>query len=168
MQIFNQTERINVVFTSDLPQTINLPKLIILRQGQSLTVPQTVPACEGYTFAGWQTLTGRPVMPGESLRPQRNVILQARWNKLEALRRTVTFVPNLAASVASIPVPITVSYGQRATVPNIAPSSHGSRFTGWNTTPDGRGETYLPGQRTAMVTENLTLYAQWLNVLPIS
>jgi uncharacterized repeat protein (TIGR02543 family) len=42
----------------------------------------------------------------------------------------------------------------------------GYRFTGWNTSPDGRGTSYPSGQIVGL-TGDLTLYAQWSNLYAV-
>ena len=47
---------------------------------------------------------------------------------------------------------------QRALVPETLPEREGHTFLGWNTAPDGSGETLAPGDA---VPESTTIYAQW-------
>lgn len=47
---------------------------------------------------------------------------------------------------------------QRALVPETLPEREGHTFLGWNTAPDGSGETLAPGDA---VPESRTIYAQW-------
>ena len=47
-----------------------------------------------------------------------------------------------------------------ATVSDQKPVREGYEFLGWNTEPDGSGESYDP-EETFTITENTTLYAQW-------
>jgi PKD repeat protein len=39
---------------------------------------------------------------------------------------------------------------------------HGFIFSGWNTSPDGTGITYLPGESVVIETEDVILYAVWI------
>ncbi|MDD5828774.1 MAG: InlB B-repeat-containing protein, partial [Lachnospira sp.] len=50
---------------------------------------------------------------------------------------------------------------QNLTLSNIAPSRTGYTFAGWNTSKDGKGTTYKPGD-IYKLNSDLTLYAQWL------
>lgn len=40
-------------------------------------------------------------------------------------------------------------------------SRYGYEFSGWNTQPDGSGESYSDGQQNVNFLENVTLYAKW-------
>ncbi len=44
----------------------------------------------------------------------------------------------------------------------ITPPSAEYRFAGWNTEPDGSGETYQPGDGLVLTDEATVLYAQWV------
>ena len=43
----------------------------------------------------------------------------------------------------------------------ITPPSEGYVFTGWNTEPDGSGDTYQPGDEYTVTQKTNVLYAQW-------
>lgn len=43
----------------------------------------------------------------------------------------------------------------------------GHLFTGWNTEPNGSGTVYLPGD-TIIISQNITLYAQWSPIFTYS
>lgn len=64
------------------------------------------------------------------------------------------------------------NYGEDTTIPDLhslpyqgkiqpALKRQGYDFTGWNTSADGTGTTYQPGQNYTYTTSNLVLYAQW-------
>lgn len=40
----------------------------------------------------------------------------------------------------------------------------GRRFTGWNTSPDGTGTTYKPGEEIYVEEQDVALYAQWEDI----
>jgi|GEM_PF-4817591 len=58
-------------------------------------------------------------------------------------------------------------FGQTAALAPNAFTREGWRFLGWNTAEDGSGLYYADGASVS-VTENLTLYAQWAQLIEIS
>jgi len=44
----------------------------------------------------------------------------------------------------------------------------GSVFAGWNTKPDGYGDTYVPGSQITFASSNITLYALWSGLYTVS
>lgn len=77
---------------------------------------------------------------------------------------TVTYHPN-GATAGEAPVDEAVyETGKLVTVSGNtgALSKSGSSFSGWNTREDGGGSTYAPGQKFPMGTEDVTLYARWI------
>ena len=139
--------------------------------GMSTTIPAVIPKRQGYTFIGWNMQpdgSGTSFSSGQALPEfKRDIALYAQWRTVKTLQRTISFTANSASkAAASVPPMITVQFGQRAVLPNAAPVLHGCRFIGWNTKADGKGKMYIPGQRMDMVTEDITLYAQWLSLFP--
>lgn len=51
-----------------------------------------------------------------------------------------------------------------STIPLNKPRNGAATFTGWNTSADGSGQSYEPGQ-TVVLDGDLTLYAQWINLI---
>lgn len=88
-------------------------------------------------------------------------------NELNALKEKsklvqLSFEQNLPDGVAGtveITLPLPCTIGDLPTLPAYKPTLDGYVFSGWNTKPDGTGDKYDPGQT---LTEDLTLYAQWL------
>ena len=70
-------------------------------------------------------------------------------------------LPEDAAGTEGMPQPRSCKIGGQITLPEDKPTLDGYDFSGWNTKPNGSGEKYDPGQSITL-TENLTLYAQWL------
>lgn len=68
-------------------------------------------------------------------------------------------LPDGVAGTVEITLPLPCTIGDLPTLPTDEPTLDGYVFSGWNTKPDGSGEEYTPGQT---LTEDLTLYAQWL------
>lgn len=68
-------------------------------------------------------------------------------------------LPDGVAGTVEITLPLPCTIGDLPTLPAYKPTLDGYVFSGWNTKPDGTGDKYDPGQT---LTEDLTLYAQWL------
>lgn len=68
-------------------------------------------------------------------------------------------LPDGVAGTVEITLPLPCTIGDLPTLPTDKPTLDGYVFSGWNTKPDGTGDKYDPGQT---LTEDLTLYAQWL------
>lgn len=82
---------------------------------------------------------------------------------------TVAFDSNVPGNTSSTPYPdgnmsnVTVKYTENYTVPEPEFSLKGYTFAGWNTKPDGSGESYEAGTKTNMLAASGTviLYAKW-------
>jgi uncharacterized repeat protein (TIGR02543 family) len=110
---------------------------------------------EGYDFAGWFFSNGAPYNPTEAYR--QDLTLRAKWTRFY----TLTFDPNggTLQGVSSK----TVSYGDPVgDIPVPVPPAD-SAFDGWNTAPDGSGDTYTD-TTVYSVSGNLTLYAHWRQI----
>ena len=98
------------------------------------------------------TLPGGLILPTVSAAPDENGY-------------AVTYDGNGADS-GDVPVdPTLYSSGDLAVVHDNSKGlkKEGFIFNGWNTKQDGTGTDYLPGQTFAMGTENVTLYAKWID-----
>ena len=73
--------------------------------------------------------------------------------------RTITFDANCEEFSGTME-PITESAGTEISLPECAFIREGYDFTGWNTTPDGEGDSYVAGADFTLA-DNITLYAQW-------
>lgn len=127
----------------------------------------------GYKLAGWNTKadgTGAAYASGSiknvSSAPGM-VDLYAQW---EPITYRVAFAPN-SDEVSGSQGDATVRYDAAWTVPECSYSRERYTFTGWNTVPDGSGETYQPGQSVSNLSSadgsTVTLYAQWDTFLEI-
>ena len=125
----------------------------------NFTVP--VPEKDGYTFLGWydapydgKKLTNQR---GVGLAPwtvaDRGVVIYAYW---EAKSYIVAFNTDGGTTVA----PTVYTHGS-AFVPPPAPLKMGLLFNGWCTED---GTPYTDG---SIITDNITLYAQWIESTPI-
>lgn len=83
--------------------------------------------------------------------------------------RTVFFSGNGNVSGEVPTYSITAWTGSTVTLPDntrhLAKGSH--LFDGWNTSPDGSGFTFQPGESFMMPAESVTLYANWLRIYQV-
>ena len=129
----------------------------------------------GYTFVAWNTASngsGDSFLSGEITNiGYDNLTLFAQWSALPTYR--AYYVANGATNGTEGAVPIdNVGYleGETAEILGNESNLHkaGSSFVSWNTDSNGGGTTYLPGQsHTFDVTADLTLYAQWSELVKI-
>ena len=117
----------------------------------------------GYAFAGWNTAangSGTSYSPGDTFTmPASAVTLYAIWQPTYA----VTYDGN-GNTGGSVPVDGGSPYTAGATVTARSPGSlseTGYSFAGWNTSADGSGTSYSPGDTFAMPAAPVTLYAVW-------
>jgi uncharacterized repeat protein (TIGR02543 family) len=88
---------------------------------------------------------------------------------------TITFVARTltvgyhanGATGGTLPASAGVAYGSSLTVPGNTGNLErpGQAFAGWNTQAAGTGTAYAPGE-SLVVTEGVTLYAQWTPIAP--
>ena len=140
----------------------NLPKEVYYQEGQQAIISNQVPERIGYTFVGWNTSpdgSGALYYPGDSfLMPNGDVTLYAQWqpNPVELI-----YDPNTADPVQNLPLAESYLPGEVATISEQIPTRAGYTFAGWNTSPDGSGTVYQPGDTLVVPEDGLTLYAQW-------
>lgn len=143
-------------------QVENMPQDISYNIGEDITIPSNTPVRVGYTFNGWNSEsngTGVPYNSGQSvLIPDNGLIIYAQWTKNQ---NTLNFEPNTTDNVDNLPENISYISGNIVTIPDQVPIRNGYSFTGWNTTEDGTGTVYNPGDSLTGPEEDLTLYAQW-------
>ena len=113
----------------------------------------------GFNFAGWATkpdgivdFTDGQNVKNLSTVAESTITLYAKWFS------TITFNPNGGNwSGSTTNQSNEAYYNTIATLP-VDPVKTGSVFTGWNTEPDGTGETFTAA---SPVPGNITVYAQW-------
>lgn len=116
----------------------------------------------GFTFAGWNTAadgSGAPRAEGSTFTITANTTLYAQWTA----SYTVTYDGN-GATTGLEPVDTESPYPANSVVTvlnNTSLSRTGFTFNGWNTAADGSGTPRGVGS-TFAITEDTTLYAQWL------
>ena len=123
-----------------------------------------------YTLTGWNT---KPDGSGNDYAPNDTIhmgitdqTLYAQWERIPV---KVNYDPNGGTGSHD---PTDGDAGDPITIPddlNDPFSKPGSILIGWNTKPDGTGDSYQPGDDVPMDDEDKTLYAQWkelVDVLP--
>ncbi len=76
---------------------------------------------------------------------------------------TLTYDPN--EGTGTVPDAVTTAVADQSVADGDSLARHGYRFTGWNTSADGTGDGYAPGDTIDLSTiGNVTLYAQWAQV----
>ena len=121
----------------------------------------------GYRFLGWYTGPQDNVGLYDWTRPLTgNVTVYAHWQRLQA---NVVYDPN--GGTGSHPNTTGWQYSD-VTIPGDTSKSFtrtGYRFSGWNTSKDGKGTAYADGSKVPLQDRGVTLYAQWkplFDVLP--
>lgn len=133
----------------------------------NLLPPSDVP---GYRFIGWYTAPegGERVtqIPSGTVG---DIVLYARFEPILPDQVTVAFIPNDEGGPPAQGIPVTIIVsppGQDVMIPVNIPTRMGYEFIGYNTSPDGTGTTYYPGQIIPNVTSDIALYAQWRIIMP--
>lgn len=135
-----------------------LPTTQFVVEGMEIDV--FTPVREGYLFSGWYT-DALCTQVYEFSPITEALMLYAKWtdSSQQTDEFTVTFDLNYAGST---PIEQVVPVNTVASRPTD-PVRDGYRFSGWMTTPTGT-TTYKFG----VVTENVTVYARWVNVWKIT
>lgn len=165
-----------LVFRANGPNVVGLPVPMLVELNQPVPLPAAKPSRRGFRFRCWNTM---PDGAGQDCQPGGAVVLTlpyqdyfAQWISLlppsppppppPPVLRTLRFVGN-APCVCSLPQPITAPPGQTVVIPWQEPEKRCDWFLGWNTSPDGGGADYQPGQPFIMPPGGQALYAQWAN-----
>lgn len=151
-----QADKYTVTFNSNGGSEVKAQEV---ENGKTVAKP-TNPTRDGYTFGGWYTDSAltkeydfKTVVTG-------NLTLYAKWNKAEEVvtKVTVTFNSNGGSEVVSQ----TVDKGAKVTAPGN-PTKDGFTFGGWFTDE----ALTAPYNFESAVTDNLTLYAKWDEVVKV-
>lgn len=151
-----QADKYTVTFNSNGGSEVKAQEV---ENGKTVAKP-TNPTRDGYTFGGWYTDSAltkeydfKTVVTG-------NLTLYAKWNKAEEVvtKVTVTFNSNGGSEVVSQ----TVDKGAKVTAPGN-PTKEGFTFGGWFTDE----ALTAPYNFESAVTDNLTLYAKWDEVVKV-
>ena len=132
--------------------------------GDSITIPGSSGLSKsGFTFAGWNTNadgTGTVFDINTTYTPSGDITLYAIWTA------TVTF--NINNGSGTTPPSWTENADANITLPGSGGFSRsGFIFSGWNTMPDGSGNSFSAGATYAH-PGNITLYARWLAVFTVA
>ena len=124
---------------------------------RTINVLSNGPVKDGYRFIGWSHAVGgaKAVEPGSSY-----TLWQCNDPLYPVYIQQVTLNYNTTGGV-SVCEANTIDINTATTVCADAPTREGYKFTGWNTAQDGSGTPYAPGAEITL-SENVTLYAQWL------
>lgn len=130
--------------------------------GKALTLRDTIPVKNGYTFAGWglsadTTTVSYPA--GGSYTTDEDIVLYAIWTPWT---HTVIFDAN--GGSGDVPASFTSTTGEDALIPDSSLSEKGYVFKYWSTQPSGSGgKKYYSGDGYVGVQNGgtVTLYAIW-------
>lgn len=115
----------------------------------------------GHTFTGWNSFTdgsGKEYAPNDLYEiTEHDDTLFAQW---EINQYTVSYDGN-GENVINIPQPTTHRYDVEMTLDNGVPEWIGHTFFRWNTSKNGDGEDYRPGDKFTITDKNITFYARW-------
>jgi len=144
--------------TYDATEGTGAPEPQTKTQGVALTLSNTKPTREHYTFTKWTTNddgSGDTYSAGGSYAADADVTLYAQWAPIN----TITYYAN-GSNVTGMPDAQTKIHGESLTLSNTTPTRKGYDFTGWNTLADGTGTNYAAEAEYA-ADADLALYAQW-------
>ncbi|MBO5834493.1 MAG: InlB B-repeat-containing protein [Bacteroidales bacterium] len=128
-------------------------------QGEEKELPSNTFTRDGYVFAGWNTKvdgSGTTYNESSKIAPTENMTLYAQWTQRIFYR--VIFNANGGNGTMADQV---FEAGVSQTLVSNTFIRSGYTFIGWNTAPDGSGTSYTDRQ-VVILTEDITLYAQWM------
>ena len=144
---------------------------LIVEPGQTISCRDAnTLAKDGYVFSEWNTQadgSGTSYSPDDEIIMQDgDITLYAQWE----VSYTLTYQAN-GAETGTVPVDTnTYLAGTQVTVASNTGELEitGYVFDEWNTAADGSGVSYEQGTTLEFGTEDITLYAQWVLLLPIT
>jgi len=117
----------------------------------------------GFVFTGWNTASdggGFAYKDEEIVSIAGHLVLYAQWAAVTGAF-TVTFEANGGIGEMS---PQTFEAGEaQALSPNAFYYEY-YRFTGWNSSPNGKGKDYI-NEQNIVINADITLYAQWIPII---
>lgn len=121
---------------------------------------------DGHSLVSWNTkkdgsgTSYKPSQPAlDIVAAGKTVTLYAQWTKDPLPERTVSFNKNAKKATGKM-ASVTVTQNGSVTLPTCKFARKGYAFTGWNTRSDGKGKAIADGE-TVVVSDDMTLYAQW-------
>jgi hypothetical protein len=116
----------------------------------------------GNTFIGWNTQSdgsGQTYRAGDSYRPTNNATLYTKWST----PKTVTYYNG--GGSGTLPTESNKLWEDQFEIPANTLTNGVRNFNGWN---DGNGNLYAPGSTFTVGNSNVTLTAQWSDLITIS
>jgi uncharacterized repeat protein (TIGR02543 family) len=158
-----QANEYNLVFLPNGSTGGSTPENRRIVTGESFALPQgTSLVRRGYSFAGWNT---EPDGSGQSYYSGDNLSATGSDIRLYALWRINQYELSYQGNQQSAgiaPATQRITFGEEVTVSNQnSLVREGFVFTGWNSSPDGSGQSYSPGESLTMDSQDIVLYAQW-------
>lgn len=148
------------------PASISVAYNAVVSDGSGWRAGDTT-KIRGYRFLGWYTGPQDNAGLYDWTRPLTgSVTVYAHWQRLQA-----NVVYNANGGTGSHPNTTGWQYSD-VTIPGDTSKSFtrtGYRFSGWNTSKDGKGTAYADGSKVPLQDRGVTLYAQWaplFDVLP--
>lgn len=133
------------------PSSLNKPI------GVSVSLPNTIPIRNGYTFQGWGTSRTATVVAytaGGTYSANASATLYAIW---KANTYTIRFDANGGSGA---PIQQTKTHGVNLTLSSTIPVRQDYRFDGWGVSKESTTVVYRPGDQLTDNTD-MTLYAIW-------
>lgn len=127
----------------------------------NLTLSSQIPTRSQYVFLGWATSAGGSVVysAGATYSSNANITLYAVW-KLDVVY--ISYNANTSDSVGNMPSKSgAINAGSTGTVDSAKPTRKFYSFKGWGLSSGATVASYQPGNQTAALTSDLTLYALW-------
>ena len=149
----SQMENFTVTFNLNYDGSTNTTQDVA--SGSAVEKPQP-PTRDGYIFGGWYTDTDCTNEYDFAIGVTADIILYAKWTA-EVIIYTVTFNLNYDGSTDTTQ---SVTSGNAVSTPEV-PTRDGYTFAGWYTDT----ECTVEYKFSEVVTENITLYAKWIEVI---
>lgn len=146
-----------------------IPSALTKGYNEAVTLDSSMPShSNGFTFQEWNTKpngTGISYQPGALFTNNSNITLYAIWNDGSTIRE-LFFEPN-TENVNGLPATQATNIDESIIISPIIPTHSTLIFDSWNTSPNGTGTKYNPGD-TITISKNTALYAQWRTVVTVT
>ena len=148
----------------------NLAAQNIYDTAKTFTVNENTFTRENYIFIGWADSNGNSYAPDDALEltaSNNTKTLYAQWQEYPKYDYTVTYNANFGTSPTTKAdtqnVTGTYATTHQVQVDHNTFTRENHTFIGWNTRPDGNGDTYAPDAILNLTASDNTkvLYAQW-------
>lgn len=136
------------------------PSEIEVAAFSATSISSTTPTRPGFTFIEWNAAadgSGQNARSGIAFNmPAQDVTLYAQWQSDGG-----TLLKYFAVESLDLFEDVLTTAGSVERLTTRVPTRTGYVFGSWNTSEDGTGTSYLPGQTITMPVGGLSLYAQW-------